>query len=146
MELKILLDSNIIIEFFKGNKEALKILEDLIDHNEKLKLYLSIFSVEEIFYILKKRKKLKIDKILKFFEMFNIKHTNKKILTIFFKYVQKYNIDTIDLMILATCKYYKINHLISLDTDFKIPCEKEGIILIDCVDKLEKFSKEIDCK
>jgi predicted nucleic acid-binding protein len=38
---------------------------------------------------------------------------------------------------LATCKHYGIRYLISIDTDFPEPCEKEGIVLINSAEKLK---------
>ena len=36
-----------------------------------------------------------------------------------------------DALILATCKYYKIERLATLDVeDFKKPCKAEGIVLV----------------
>ena len=37
-------------------------------------------------------------------------------------------------LIFATCKCYNIRNLISLDGDFKEPCEKEGFVLINSIE------------
>ncbi len=53
--------------------------------------------------------------------------------------MKKHNLLSNDALILATCKYYRIKYLISIDTsDFKEPCEKEGIVLINSVEKLKE--------
>jgi len=43
-----------------------------------------------------------------------------------------------DAMILATCKFYGIEHLISFDEDFENACKNEGIMLIGTVQKLKE--------
>jgi predicted nucleic acid-binding protein len=54
-------------------------------------------------------------------------------------YYRKYKLKPNDALILATCKHYGIKYLISIDKDFPEPCEKEGIVLINSVEKLKEF-------
>ena len=53
--------------------------------------------------------------------------------------IDKYNLKTHDALILATCKHYGIKYLVSIDSDFPEPCEKEGIILINSAEKLKEI-------
>ena len=53
--------------------------------------------------------------------------------------MKHYNLKPNDAFILATCKYYNISYLISLDDDFQKPCEKEGITLINSAEKLKEI-------
>ncbi|WP_240911778.1 type II toxin-antitoxin system VapC family toxin [Thermococcus sp. M36] len=46
-----------------------------------------------------------------------------------------------DAIILATCKFYGIDYLISFDTDFKRACDGERITLVDSKEKLEELIK-----
>jgi predicted nucleic acid-binding protein len=43
--------------------------------------------------------------------------------------MKKYGLLPNDALILATCKFYGIKHLISLDRDFEEPCVEEGLEL-----------------
>ncbi|WP_366513876.1 PIN domain-containing protein [Thermococcus aggregans] len=51
---------------------------------------------------------------------------------------RKYGLLPNDALILATCKFYSIKYLISFDSDFENACKKEGIVLIDSLEKLRK--------
>ncbi len=46
-----------------------------------------------------------------------------------------YNLLPNDALILATCKYYGIKYLASLDTDFERVCEAEKVTLINNPEK-----------
>ena len=49
-----------------------------------------------------------------------------------------YNMLSNDAIILAHCKSAKINYLASYDSDFIIPCQEEGITLIDSVETFQR--------
>ena len=51
--------------------------------------------------------------------------------------MEKYNLLTNDAIILATCKYYNIDKLASLDKDFEYATQSEGIKLIKNVSDIE---------
>ncbi len=67
---------------------------------------------------------------------FNFLEINKKILNLSLFYIKKYNLKPNDSLIFATCKYYGIKKLISLDNDYKKICEDENMILINSKDLL----------
>ena len=56
-----------------------------------------------------------------------------------FRVIEHYDLRPNDAIILATCKYYGIKYLISLDNDFPEPCKKEGIVLINSAEKLKEI-------
>jgi predicted nucleic acid-binding protein len=71
---------------------------------------------------------------------FTIIPVTEKILKIAKMVIKEYGLLPNDAIILATCKDYGVKYLISIDReDFTIPCEKEGIVLIDSVEKLKEI-------
>lgn len=52
---------------------------------------------------------------------------------------EKHGLLPTDATVLATCRYYRIPYLISLDSDFQKACEEEGIELINSVEKLREI-------
>jgi len=50
--MKCLLDSNIFIEAFKGNKQASEILDLLVEYNGSVKAYIPFNVLEEITFLL----------------------------------------------------------------------------------------------
>ncbi len=70
--------------------------------------------------------------------VFNWCVVNKSIGRLSLNFIRNYNLKPNDALILATCKHYNIPYLLSLDEDFKKACEKEGITLIDSVEKLKE--------
>jgi len=140
---KFFLDSSVIIESMKkqGLKEA-KVIYSFIENNI---LYMQIFNniivVDEVVYFFIKNKYkipyftlYDVKDILEMFEYLEIK---KEISELMYEFIEKYNLRTHDAIILATCKYYNIDNLISVDSDFKNPCKNENINLINSLNKLE---------
>ncbi len=66
---------------------------------------------------------------------------NEEIENLMFHYMETYSLKPNDALILATCKYYGISYLISLDEDFVEPTTKEGIYLIRTKENLCKICK-----
>ncbi len=152
---KFLVDSNIFIEAFKGNKDVQNIVDLLL--SEDVRTFISINSLEEIVFILikavsnssywdlKKNQDLVknslvqtkdyLDFILEFCEILEI---NKEVFKESLNIIEKYGLLPNDALILATCKYYEIPHLLSLDKDFREACNKESINLIDSVKELKE--------
>jgi len=145
--MKIFIDSNVIIETFKkeGLKEATEILKIAIDNLESSLFYINevVFS-EVIYHLLIKGKiknelsKIYLERLLFTFNWITIE---KNIGKLSLKFIEAYNLKPNDALILATCKHYNIPYLLSLDEDFKEACRKEGIVLIDSVEKLKKILK-----
>jgi len=143
--MKFFVDSNIIIETFKEhyNKVAFEILDFLLSNifeGMNVDAYINnIVESEVVFQLIFKGKsslnKKKLKTVLSSFKSLEI---GENIRFLFWKYMEKHNLKPNDALILATCKHYNIKHLISLDEDFKEPCEKEGIVLINSVEKLKE--------
>ncbi len=139
------IDSCIFIEAFKttGTKEASNILENILRRIEFVNFYINSIVESEVLYYFgfKQKSKLKISKeelniILKLFEILSL---NREVRSCFWQIFKKYNLKPNDALILATCKYYGIKYLISIDNDFPEPCEKEGIVLINSGEKLKEI-------
>jgi predicted nucleic acid-binding protein len=96
----------------------------------------------EVIYILffKKKSAFDLKGFLHFLRGFQFLEINFEIRNLYKNFILEYNLRPNDALILATCKYYGIKYLISVDKkDFTVPCEKEGIILIDSVEKFKKI-------
>ncbi|WP_028950845.1 type II toxin-antitoxin system VapC family toxin [Sulfurihydrogenibium subterraneum] len=152
MNNKIFIDSSIFIETFKGNTAAKEILEVAID-NFDVCINSIVFS-EVIFKLIvlksgksiltiKNQKNLisSLMKELKSYSelllLFNVLEENKEILDISLKLMEKYDLLTNDALILATCNYYEIDKIASLDTDFEKATTNENIKLIRNVNDLK---------
>jgi len=131
-------DSNIIIEGLKNNEKAINLLYYLKNLNNK-KLIINEVVWSEVVYQLIVKRKLDSYSVFSFLRNFDLLVINNEIINYAELFVRNYNLKPNDALILATCKYYNIPYLLSLDEDFKEPCEKEGIILIDSVGKLKEL-------
>jgi len=132
---KVFIDSSIIIESFKGDLRGRNILSFLLKNLEKFEPKINSVVVSEVVYQLTFRKKFDIKEISDFITSFDILTIDEKVTLLALELIQKYNLKPNDALILSTCKYHKIKYLLSLDTDFEKPCEKEKIKLINSVDK-----------
>ena len=144
MSNKIFVDSSIFIESFKGNVNAREILELSIE-NFDICINAIVFS-EVIFRLItiksgksaltlkcNKEISLILDKLKDHIDLLllvEILEENKEVLEIAIYLMKRYNLLTNDALILATCKYYGIDKLASLDKDFENITLQEGIKLI----------------
>jgi predicted nucleic acid-binding protein len=140
-------DSSIIIEALKvnGDEKASEIWEKILTFLYSVEFAFCVNAVvySEVVYklILKCKKKREIEeeyvyRIFRVLSWLDIPYDVKEIAEF---YIKTYAMRTNDALILATCKHYGITHLISLDEDFKEPCEKESIVLIDSAEKLKRI-------
>ncbi len=153
MNNKIFIDSSVFIENFKGNLKAKSILEESIS---KFEVYINGIVFSEVLFkvlgiktgkspiTLKSRKQ--IPKSIKNLEnysnlllLFNVLGENSDILRLSIEFMQRYSLLTNDAIILATCKYYNIENLVSLDSDFTEASEKEKILLVNDVNILKQI-------
>ena len=130
------LDSSVIIEGFKNNNKALNILKELAKIN--VRLFLNDVVINEVIYQLHSKRGFNLKQLREHLLSFSFLEVNEEVLNILFDLIESYNLKPNDALILATCKHYNLKYLISLDEDFKEPCEKEGIILINSVEKLKE--------
>ncbi len=136
--MKIFLDSSFIIELLKNNEVAVSISKLLLNLSY-LELHYNHIVFSEVVYQLYFKRKINIDLLKDIMSDFELLDMNSEIKEIALNFIQTYNLKPNDALILATCKFHKIENLISLDEDFKIPCEKEKINLIDSDKKLERL-------
>jgi len=137
----ILIDSSILIEYVKGNNT--EILEEIFKQGKTGAINHIIYS-EFIFHFFSitsgksplSLKRNDINKILlkhepiNFLINFKMLDMNDEIIYESYSFMKKYNLLPNDSLILATCKYYDIKYLVSLDKDFEISCQKENINLL----------------
>ena len=148
---KIFIDSSIFIENFKGNTTAKEILEVAVDKfdvcinsivfSEVLFKLMVLKSGKSILTIKSKNLISSLIKELKNYSelllLFKVLEENKEILNISLRFIEKYNLLTNDALILATCKYYGIDKIVSLDNDFEKATVSENIKLIRSVNDLK---------
>ncbi len=143
MLIKFFVDSCIFIESFKkeGIKEAKELYKIIFKDFENNYFINEVIIDEVFFYFINNKQKfhfISLKDFSKIFEFFEVKTFVLKVLESWIDMIEKYSLKTHDALILATCKHYDIKYLISIDTDFIKPCEKEGIILINSAEKLQK--------
>ncbi|WP_457625855.1 type II toxin-antitoxin system VapC family toxin [Persephonella sp.] len=151
MNNKIFIDSSIFIENFKGNTTAKEILEVAID---KFDVCINSIVFSEVLFklmVLKSGKSIltiksqnlisSLIKELKNYSelllLFKVLEENKEILNLSIRFIEKYSLLTNDALILATCKYYGIDKIASLDSDFEKVTVSENIKLIRSVNDLK---------
>jgi len=129
------LDSNLIIEAFKGNKNAIEIISALKSLLFK-KIYINEVVWSETVYQLCIKRSLKREDVFSFLEKFFFLNIGLNIIKIAKDLIVSYNLKPNDASIFAICKHYNIRNLIFLDEDFKEPCEKKMLVLIDSIEVL----------
>ena len=113
----IILDTNIIIELFKGNVETKELLKK-VDEKE---FAISVITSMELYYgAINKRELNKIKKFLKSFNLLTINEEISKIaLDLIEKYSKSHGLDIPDALIAATSLYYEIPLLTYNKKDFR---------------------------
>ena len=146
------IDSSVLIEHLKGNPNARDLLQELIIKDgenfindivisEVIFIYLKTVSGKSVLTLKKKPELVKsMDKTpcYQLLELFKPLEVNEFVYRISRDLIDRYGLLPNDAFILATCKFYGIKYLISFDNDFKNACKKEGIVLIDSLEKLRK--------
>jgi predicted nucleic acid-binding protein len=140
---KIFVDSSVLIENLKGEKQKL-LLQLLSDKNAVLNINETVIS-EFLFHFLKingnaapqsLQSSKKIPLILSqssdhnLLRLFHFVANDASLIKMVPDLMQRYNILPNDAIILATCKLHGITQLASHDSDFIIPCKEEGIELL----------------
>lgn len=147
-------DTNVIIEHLTGNLDILEVRErfDVLYSNsivfsKSLMVYLRALTGERP-YTLKHKPELvrthqtELKDFLKFFEIFTELEINRSVETLAVEYMAKYGLLPNDALILATCKFYGVKYLISLDSDFAEACSGEGIVLLSSLEEISKITEE----
>ena len=140
------IDSNIVIETFKKNYnqnafEILDILLSLISKGLQVNCYINSIVESEVTFqlIFKGKSSLSRGKLKSFLLIFRPLEVGENVRDLFWKYMEEYNLKPNDALILATCRHYGVPYLISLDSDFREACEKEGIVLVDSPKRLREI-------
>ncbi len=146
---KIFVDSSVIVEYLKGNEKAIGLINTILGKTN-FKAYTNDIVYSEVAYVFIRTKSgkshltLKKDKSIvsnigrefinsayPLFEFLNFLVISKEAISIANDFIKKYGLLPNDALILATCKFHKIECLASLDIeDFKEPCAREGIALV----------------
>jgi len=154
--MKVFLDSNIFIKFSKNMPKAVMLVKELfknldveifindVVYSEVSFIFIRVHS-EKSYFELKKNKKVVIkagqaflNKLFPMLKLVKFLEIKENIINLANNYIVTYGLLPNDALILATCKYYGINCLISLDEDFRDACEKEKITFISSIDTLKK--------
>ncbi len=125
---KFFFDSCMFIELSKDNPLAISIWQKLSEKNAEI--IINPIVIDEVTFILQKYGKLSIDEIEQKLFMFEILPLDETVCKLAYDCIRKYNLKMHDAFILATCIYFEIPYLVSLDSHFIEPCKAENINLI----------------
>lgn len=143
MTSRIVLDSSILIEYFKQNK--IELLDFLLKaESVELCINSAVLSEGAYHWLARKGDKAprslqqaeQIPKILRdnnpldFLSQFTVLPSNNSVVSIYLDLMQRYNLLPNDALIIATAKLHSIPAVASYDPDFTIACQSEGIQLI----------------
>ncbi|ASJ03959.1 type II toxin-antitoxin system VapC family toxin [Thermococcus barossii] len=144
MTKRVLIDSNVFIEYLKGNSAAMKTLTRLLSDDYELFINAIVYS-EVVFLFLSKTTGLSaftlkkrpttitnsgVEKILTLLGQFKVAEINDVVLQTASEIIKKHGLLPNDAIILATTKVYGMC-LATLDSDFQKPAESEGVPLYD---------------
>ncbi len=139
---EVLIDSSLLVEYFKGNQKAVGLFESFEDQEFALYITETVFS--EVIYLLLshysrvaprtikgnvRRLPSELDLVFKALESFGFVGSSQGVLSKAKELIKTYALLPNDALILATC----IEHgfaLATLDEDFFEPAKKEGVELI----------------
>ncbi|WP_456395697.1 type II toxin-antitoxin system VapC family toxin [Thermococcus sp.] len=139
---EVLIDSSLLVEYFKGNQKAVGLFESFEDQEFALYITETVFS--EVIYLLLshysrvaprtikgnvRRLPSELDLVFKALESFGFVGSSRGVLSKAKELIKTYALLPNDALILATC----IEHgfaLATLDEDFFEPAKKEGVELI----------------
>ncbi|WP_457751092.1 type II toxin-antitoxin system VapC family toxin [Thermococcus sp.] len=146
------MDSNIFIEALKGNPVAEKILIRLFHSNDRVFINDVVFS-EVMYHFIRirvgsyweaKKNPEIVARTVEEFEKVvlpllaipDFLEVNYEVSTRALRLSKTYGLLPNDALILATAEYYGIDAIVSLDGDFRLACDGEGITLISSTDEL----------
>lgn len=143
MTRRVLIDSNVFIEYFKGNKTAANILDGLMA--EEYELFINGIVYSEVLFIfltsstglsaksLKKKPELvkntPIGEITEFLGDFKVAEINDVVLQTASRLLSEYGLLPNDAIILTTAKIYEMD-LATMDRDFQEAAKGENVELI----------------
>lgn len=147
---KVFIDSSVIVEALKGNEYAVAILKSVAE-KEDIALMINPIIFSECTYIFMKYAygsrsrssyrlqdyKTNLARLFDLLNSFTMLDVNTSIVRVAQDYIQRLNMLPNDALILATCNYYGINTIISLDSDFIEPCRNVSIRLLDKLEEVK---------
>ncbi len=131
---RIFLDSSILVESLKGNDSAVRIIE-VLKEKEALFIINPIVFSEVTYLFIKYAGKSRMRELFLMLNSLAMFEVGAETVSIAEELMLNYNLLPNDALILATCKYYGIKYLASLDTDFERVCEAEKVTLINNPEK-----------
>jgi len=154
---KFIIDSNILIEFFKGNENAKKII-DVMSENRSNEYLLSIDTIEEVLYILVRffskkpywelknnpeLSKKSYDTLIPLLDifikkLFTLIDTSANLKGKLFNLCKKFGLLPKDALLVALALEYKVRFIISLDKDLK-QLQIKSIKIISSVEELREI-------
>ena len=151
--MSLFLDSNVFVEYLKGNPSASKLLSTLMDGNSRLftneavyneVLFAYLRSNIEGYWALKKSqndvKKVSrtfISQVLPLLSSTSFLDTTYEITLMSIEFTAEYGLLPSDALILATAKYYGLDGIVTLDSDILSIAPREGLLAISKVEDLE---------
>lgn len=154
MTSSVFIDSSLLVEYVKKTQTSLL---NAIQGDLEIQLFISQTVISEyLFHHLgvnggKAPRTLKesgsisnilgLNDPLPFLELFTWLPDDLSMLRPAVEFMSKYNLLPNDALILATCRLHGIPALASFDPDFNLPCQGEGIRLLQTVSDFEEFRK-----
>lgn len=126
---KYFFDSCIFIENSKNNPKALLLIDKI--SSLEAEIVINPIVIDEVTFILLKYSNKAIEEIEKELFSIDILPLTIDVCKLTFSVIKKYNLKMHDAFILATCIFFKIQNLVSLDSHFIEPCKSENINLIN---------------
>lgn len=152
--MSLFLDSNIFIEYLKGNSDASALLLELMKRNFRLFTNETVYNEVLFVYLrtnvggywklkkniedVKEVAKTFILQVLPLLSSTNFLDTTHEIVLLSLKFTAKYGLLPSDALILATAKYYGLDGIVSLDSDLLSVAPREGLLAVSKAEDLEK--------
>ena len=136
---EVLIDSSLLVEYFKGNQKAVELLESF--ENQEFALYITETVFSEVVYLLLshyskvaprtikgdvRRLPPELDLVFKALESFGFVGSSRGIFSKAEELIKTYALLPNDALILATCIEHGFS-LATLDEDFLLPAKDTGI-------------------
>ncbi len=137
-----LVDTSVIVEYLKDNPRAVDLMEKLLDGDSVLFINPAVFS--EVVYVMMghysgkapgtikgnpEKLPKELDTVFQILSDYGFVEITRETTEIAIELIRKYAMLPNDALILATCIEHGFS-LATLDEDFKVPAEKEGVPLI----------------
>jgi predicted nucleic acid-binding protein len=140
MTKRVLIDSDVFIEYMKGNPKALETLSSLLSEDYELFINAIVYSEVVFLFVsrttglsalsLKKKPQVVrdsgVDKVVAFLSQFKVAEINDVVLETASEIIKRHGLLPNDAIILATAKVYGMV-LATLDSDFEIPAKSENV-------------------